>query len=127
MRLRNRSDPQQAIDDLATLALIVLAKNETPQALIYAQKIQVALETCGGVGPEFPQRAYWACFCVFDAVGQTTEAQAALQAAYAWVMARAARITDPELRHSFLRHAPRNRQVLEDARQVLGLGDEGQH
>jgi hypothetical protein len=112
-----------AIDDLATLALIALDIQDLPSAPTSAQQALTALNACQGAGPEFPQRDYWACYRVFETLGQTEEARAALQAAYDLVMARAMRIADPEVRRSFLENAPRNRQVMDDARRVLGVND----
>jgi tetratricopeptide (TPR) repeat protein len=114
----------RSVDDQANLALTAAARHDLPAAKAYAGQVWAALQTCQGEGPEFPQRAYWACYLVLEACGETAEAAAALQAAFDWVMARAARITTPRWQRSFLEDAPRNRQVLEAARRVLGLSPE---
>jgi adenylate cyclase len=112
-----------AIDDLCTLALVKLDLGDAVGARACAGQAWAALQACQGDGPEFPQRAYWACYRVLEAAGQEVEARTALQAAYDWVMARAGRIVDAALRHSFLENAPRNHQVMEAARRVLNVPD----
>lgn len=99
-------------DDLATLAKATLAIGNVDEALEYARQTLTILETCGGEGPEFPQRAYFICYQVLAAAGQDQPAQAALQAAYAMVMARAAKISDPAQRRSFLEQRAMNREIV---------------
>lgn len=120
-RFRKSQTDLREIDDLATLALIRLALSDVPGAELYAKQVLEALQACKAIGPEFPQRAYWACYRVLDANHQTETARAALQAAYDIVSERASLIANPEIRRSFLENAPRNRQVMEDARRVLKI------
>ncbi len=113
-----------AVDDLCTLALVELARGDMPGALVRAREALDALQACQGEGPERPQRDYWACYRVLEAGGDAGGGRAALRAAYDWVLARAGRISDPALRQSFLKNAPRNKQVLESAQRVLMLDSE---
>ena len=85
------------------------------RALDYAQRALHLLDECGGVGPEFPQRDYLVCYQVLSAVGQDRAALRALEGAYKLVMARAARISDPGLRRSFLERVPTNGQIVQEA------------
>jgi hypothetical protein len=57
---------------------------------------------------------------VLQAAGQAEPARAALQSALDQVMARADKITAPNMRQSFLENVPINRQIVETA-QALGL------
>jgi hypothetical protein len=82
------------------------------EALEYAWQTLTSLETCGGEGPEFPQRAYFLGYQVLAAAGQTQQARSALQAAYDLVMTRAANISDPVQRRSFLEQRAMNREIV---------------
>jgi tetratricopeptide (TPR) repeat protein len=99
-------------DNLAILAAIGLAANETAQVLGYAEQAFVILNECGGEGPEFPQRDYFICHQVFTANGEKRLAQLALQSAYHLVMGRADKITDPALHQSFLERVAINREII---------------
>ncbi len=99
-------------DNLATLAAAYLAAGNLAQALAYAGQTQAVLEGCGGEGPEFPQQDYFIIYQVFTAAGQRQYAQAALQAAYELVMARAAKIIDAALRQSYLEQVAINRTIV---------------
>ena len=56
------------------------------------------------------------------AAGQQERAQAALQWAYNLVMARAEKITDSDLRQSFLENVVINREIVAEAGRVLAGG-----
>jgi tetratricopeptide (TPR) repeat protein len=101
-------------DDLATLAAAYLALNDLPKALDYAQRALAILEECGGEGPEFPQRDYYICYQVLQAVGEMDGARNSLRSAYRLVMAGAEKIADPTLRQSFLENVPINRRILKE-------------
>jgi hypothetical protein len=58
------------------------------------------------------------CYRVLAAAGQGECARAALQSAYELVMARADKITDPDLRQSFLERGGDNRQIVQEYRGV---------
>jgi predicted ATPase/class 3 adenylate cyclase len=113
LQLRHKLDvrPNEA-DDLAILALAHLRSGAIDSALNYAQQALAVLDECEGEGPEFPQRNYFLCSQVFAAVGDAATAQRALQAAYRLIITRAEKITDPELRRSFLERVAINRQIV---------------
>jgi tetratricopeptide (TPR) repeat protein len=116
MRLRTTAD-------LTTLAAASLGVGDHNAALSYSRDALAILGESAGEGPECPQQDYFICFQVLSAVEQRELAQSALQSAYALVMARAQKIIDPLLRQSFLERAPINRQIVQEARRVLGFSD----
>jgi predicted ATPase/class 3 adenylate cyclase len=109
------SMPLRALGDRATLALARLAAGDLAEAATAARSLLAALDECGGEGPEAPQRDYFACFQVLQAAGEAEAAQRALAAARRIVFERAGKITDPDLRRSFLENVPINRQITEAA------------
>ncbi len=114
LQLRYKLDlrPNEA-DDLAIMAVAHLHLDTIDDALNCAQQALAILDECEGEGPEFPQRDYFLCSQVFAAAGDAAAARHALAAAYHLVMARADRITDPDLRRSFLERVTINRQIVE--------------
>jgi predicted ATPase len=113
LQLRHKLDvrPNEA-DDLAILAISHVHLDAVENALNYARQALAILNECEGEGPEFPQRDYFLCYQVFAAVDDTTTARHALESAYRLVMARADKITDPELRRSFLERVTINRHIV---------------
>jgi class 3 adenylate cyclase/tetratricopeptide (TPR) repeat protein len=103
--------------DLTTLAAIHLAMSEISQAMDYTEQVLSILEECGGEGPEFPERDYWISYQVLAAAGQAERAKTVLKSAYHLVMSRAERITDLDLRHSFLERVEVNREIVTAYRQ----------
>lgn len=103
---------------LATLAAAHLALHNESQALECAQQTLAILDTCGGEGPECPQRDYLICSRVLMALGKNAQTRAALQSAYEIVMARANKISDPDLRQSFLERVTINRQIVEEMERI---------
>ena len=100
--------------DLTTLAAAQLATGDTAQALDYVCKALDILDGCGGEGPESPQRDYYTCYQVLTAIGNRDYARGALQSAYDLVTARADKISDPDLRQSFLARVPINREIVRE-------------
>jgi tetratricopeptide (TPR) repeat protein len=100
------------VDDLATLASAHLTLGQLAEALEYARQTLTILKESDGEGPEFPQRAYFIGYQVLAASGQTQQARPALQAAYDVVMTRAANISDPVQRRSFLEQRAMNREIV---------------
>lgn len=98
---------------LGTLAAAYLALGNTSQARDYTQQALAILDQCGGEGPECPQRDYLACSRVLAALGEQEAAREALCAAYSIITTRAEKITDPDLRQSFLTQVAVNRQIIE--------------
>jgi tetratricopeptide (TPR) repeat protein len=100
--------------DLATLAAAHLQLGDGAKALDYAGQALAILDECSGVGPEYPQRDYFVCYQVLASAGRQDAAQAALQSAYQWVIARAEQIADATLRRSFLEQVPINRKIVQE-------------
>jgi class 3 adenylate cyclase/tetratricopeptide (TPR) repeat protein len=98
--------------DLGTLAIAHLLLGDYTTALAYAQETLAILTACDGDGPDFPQRDYWVCHQVFQALGEQELARHALQAAYRLVQATADKINDPAMRQSYLQNMPHNRAIL---------------
>ncbi len=101
--------------DLIILAKVYLATGNEAQALDYAQRALTILDECGGEGPEFPQRDYFACYQVFRASKQEALAYRALESAYKLIAIRAGGINDPALRQSFLEQVPAHRDIVQAA------------
>jgi tetratricopeptide (TPR) repeat protein len=104
--------------DLATIASTYLASGKLAQALDYAQQALSILNECGGEGPEAPHRDYFICYQVLSAAGQIEAARAALEPAYALVMARARKLTDPAIRRSFLERVRINHAIVQEERRL---------
>jgi hypothetical protein len=107
--------------NLATLAAIFLAKEELSQAVSKAEEALLILDGCGGEGPEFPQRDYFSCYRVLAAVKQRSRAETVLRSAYDLTKGRANKITDPALRQLFLEQVAINREIIAEAKKVLGI------
>jgi adenylate cyclase len=103
-------------DDLATLAAAHLAADNVAEALTYAEQFLALLEECGGEGPEFPQRDYYIGYRVLTSAGSEERADVALRSAHNLVITRAGKITDPDLRQSFLEQVSVNREIVTEYR-----------
>jgi predicted ATPase/class 3 adenylate cyclase len=99
--------------DLTTLAAAHLELGEMAKALDYAYQALTILDECKGQGPEYPERDYFVCYQVLSAAGQTEAARAALQSAYNLVMLTADKITDSDMRQSFLMRVEINRKIVQ--------------
>jgi predicted ATPase/class 3 adenylate cyclase len=108
-------------DDMVVIASAYRALGDMPQALSYAQQALTILDKCEGEGPEFPQRDYFLCYQVLAAVEDTATAHHALTAAYQLVMKRSDKITDPDLRRSFLEQVSINREIREEMQKNTAL------
>jgi class 3 adenylate cyclase/tetratricopeptide (TPR) repeat protein len=98
--------------DLGTLAAAHLACGEPERARAYAQEALALLDSCAGDGPDYPQRDYWVCHQIFQALGEDRLARHALQAAHRLLMASADKIADPPMRQSFLYNIAHNWAIL---------------
>jgi len=108
-------------DNLTIVAAAHLALGDTTQAIDYARQTLAILDKCGGDGPEFPQRDYFICYQVLTAAKQQDQAEAILRSAYDLIKDRADKITDPALRQSFLEQVAINREIIAEAKRVLGI------
>jgi serine/threonine protein kinase/tetratricopeptide (TPR) repeat protein len=109
------SRPQQ----LAMLGQVLLTMKRSREALIAAQEAQSLLDALGGVeeGESLVRLTFAEALA---ACGETEPARAAIRVARDRVLERAAKITDPEWRMSFLTKLSENARTLEMARVLLG-------
>jgi tetratricopeptide (TPR) repeat protein len=98
--------------DLGTLGAAHLALGNRHLALAYIQEALALLDAYGGDGPDYPQRDYWVCAQILQALDEPTLAQQARTAAYRLLRAAADKIADVEMRESFLQNIPHNRAIL---------------
>ena len=67
----------------------------------------------GTHGMEFASRAYLTCADVFDAVGESELARAAVEEGYHELIQRADKISNADWRTSFLENVPEHRTLVE--------------
>lgn len=99
--------------DLGTLAAAHLDLGNYVQALDYAHQAIELLDKYQREGPDYPQRDYWVCYQVFQALGELSRAEDALRSAHQLLMAQANQITDPRMRNAYLHNLQHNRQILD--------------
>lgn len=117
LRERSGSAASAAVDNLAALARLELARGDLVGARSLAGQIEALLADCKGIGVEFPALVYLTLFQVLSAAGRSDAAASkraadALRLGQALIQAQAAAIGDPVLRQSFLDRGPYNRQLL---------------
>jgi class 3 adenylate cyclase/tetratricopeptide (TPR) repeat protein len=100
-------------DSLAGLARCALAQGHLDEARRQATEIWIFLKEHGTGGMDAPVWAYQTCADIFDALGEPEQARAAVEAGYREMMDRAAKITDPEWRRSFLENVAEHRALTE--------------
>ena len=123
LAMRRRADRSlETTGDLATLAFACLVDGETSMARENVEQALAILDESRGEGAEEPQRDYYVCSQVLSRIGDVEGARRALRSAYDLIIARADRISDSEIRDSFLQRVPINRQIVEQARKQ-GLVD----
>ncbi|MFT3772360.1 MAG: protein kinase [Minicystis sp.] len=96
---------------LATLAQLALAQGRADEALARAGEAMSLLTSLGGIeeGESLIRLAHAEAL---EAAGQAEPARAAIAEARDRLLARAARISKPALRESFLTHVPENARTL---------------
>ncbi|MCA9930655.1 MAG: tetratricopeptide repeat protein [Anaerolineales bacterium] len=99
------------VDNLAELALISLSEEENDAALAFAEQISGWITEKGINGIEYPLKAYMSCMTVFEAVGQYTRAQASSAAAFDLLTSNANKISDPDIRQSYLQKVPLHQEI----------------
>ncbi|MEZ4709623.1 MAG: tetratricopeptide repeat protein [Caldilineaceae bacterium] len=72
---------------------------------------------------DFPHRDYWMCSQIFRQLDNEKMAVQFLHSAYTLLIQQANRITDPEMRRSFLENVPHNRVILKSLGQLESSGD----
>ncbi len=110
--------PGYAHDALAGLARCLLTQRRLEEVGQHVAELWDYLAQGGAEGMEFPVMAYQTCADVFDALGDTERARAALEAGYGELVARADKISDAEWRRSFLENVPEHRSITVRWQQV---------
>lgn len=106
------ADNPLSVDDLAGLARVALATNRPTEARQYAQTVLNRLTQRGYNGVEFPAMAYLTAYKTLAATGEPEAAMDALRRGHAYLVERAAKISDPRLGDSFLQANPHHRALL---------------
>ena len=99
--------------DLAIIATAQLALNQPTEAFATACQALEILDNCAGEGPDFPHRDYWMCYQVFQTLGEKLRAAQALTSAHRLLIQQSQRISNLEMRRSYLENVTFNRSILE--------------
>ncbi|MGB8648189.1 MAG: adenylate/guanylate cyclase domain-containing protein [Anaerolineae bacterium] len=97
----------------AGLARCARAQGHLSEARRQADLVWTFLQDHGTAGMDYAMSVYQTCIEVFDALGEHADAAAAIEAGYRELMYKAAQISDPEWRKSFLENDRFNRALLE--------------
>ncbi len=111
--------PPLSAEAHASLAHLYLLQGQLEPAREAAAQAAAYLEQHGPGGLEFPIRAYLNCARVFAAAGEQAAFERTLQIARRELEDRAARLSDPDWRRTFLEAVPENRELLELAAQGI--------
>lgn len=103
--------PLATTGDHAVLAAAALAQGDAAAAAAHADAALVLLDGCAGQGPDYPQRDYWMCAAVLAALNRPADADRARATARALLHAQAAKISDDDLRRSYLENVWYNREI----------------
>ncbi len=113
---REMGQSSLAIDDLAGLARVAMAQDDSQQALEHVREIMAWIETHGSEGIEYPLQVYMTCYRVLSAtrgnVSATERCRAILSRARTALLEQAGEIGDPTLRHKFLENVKANREIM---------------
>jgi hypothetical protein len=104
---------EKAMEPLAGLAWVSLAQGNQTPAKAYVEKVLHHLETGTLDGTLEPFRIYLTCYRVLQANGDPRSREL-LDTAYNLLQERAAKISDEDLRHSFLENMANHREILEE-------------
>lgn len=102
-----------ATEALAGLARVALAQGDPPRAQTQVEEILRYLEHGTMDGAEHPFQVYLTCYRVLRA-SQDPRAQGILATAYRLLQERATKITDEELRRSFLESVAAHREIVRE-------------
>jgi ribosomal protein S20 len=111
--------PRTTLDALAGLARIFMARSAMQNALIKVEEILIYLETEAPKvghpldGTKEPFNIYLTCYQVLNAI-QDPRAPKILSEAYTLLKTRADKISDEQLRHSFLNNVAANRDIVRE-------------
>jgi len=109
---RELREPHLAMESLAGLARISLAQGNVKQAQAQVEEILSYLEKTTLDGAEEPFRVYLTCYHVLR-TDQNAQAWTVLNTAYWLLQEQAAKITDEEMRRSFLENVAAHREIIE--------------
>jgi len=98
--------------NLTTCALAYVGLGNSEQAIEYAQQAFGLLQECNAVGPEFPERDYFACYKVFHHNNRMEAAAKCLLHAKQIISLRAELITEPTRRAAYLNDNRYNREIM---------------
>ncbi|MBN1483975.1 MAG: tetratricopeptide repeat protein [Chloroflexia bacterium] len=101
-----------AIESLAGLARVQLARGNSAEALAQVEQILDYLQAHSLEGTMEPLRVYWNCYQVLHETGDP-RTTTTLSTAQRMLQDRAARISDEEMRQSFLWNVPAHRRIGE--------------
>ena len=115
LALKAREDaglPALAVDALAGLTRIAIARGNAEEAIAHAEAILAWFEEQGIEGVGDPLAAYLAVYRALDAAGQGERARSILQTAYDLLVSWAERIPDPDDRRTFMERVDPNRSIV---------------
>jgi tetratricopeptide (TPR) repeat protein len=114
LSLRRQMDQRHlAPEPLAGLARVALLRHDPEASLSYVEQILSHLETGSVDGTDEPLRVYLTCYRVLRA-NRDARAEEVLAQAHNLLQERAAKITDEELRRSFLENVAAHRELLSE-------------
>ncbi len=104
--------PLSTTSNLATLAQAYSATTQMDKAAHAIDDALTILDQSSGEGIDFPQRDYWMAYNVLKQLGQMNRAYSALRTAYQLLTRQAQQIDNPQMRQSYLRIVPYNREIM---------------
>jgi tetratricopeptide (TPR) repeat protein len=110
---RGLGQPHMAMEPLAGLARIRLIQMNPGEAHAFVDEILDFLENHTLDGTEEPIRVYLTCYRVLIA-NQDKRAKKVLSTAYSLVQERAAKMTEEEMRRSYLENVAANREIVQE-------------
>jgi tetratricopeptide (TPR) repeat protein len=110
---REFGQPHMSMEPLAGLARISLAENDLARAQTHVEEILGFLQDNTLDGTEEPFRVYLTCYRVLHA-NQDPRAQEILNTAHGLLQEQAVRISDEELRRSFLENVAAHREIVRE-------------
>jgi len=102
-----------AVDDLTGLAHTAMVQEDSERALEHVEEILAWIEANGTEEIEYPLQVYLTCYRVLRA-SQDSRAGDILNTAHRLLQERAAKISDEEMRCSFLENVATHREILSE-------------
>ena len=110
---RSLEQPDLATEPLAGLARLGLTRGDIAAAGAYIGEVLAHLDGGGSLhGTDEPLRVYLTCYMVLLAAGDPLAGEI-LDSAYRLLQERAAKISDPDMRRTFLENVPYHREILQ--------------